>query len=213
MNRQAQHDRDRILNFTTEKFHKEGFYKISMDEIARELHVSKKTIYKYFPSKEKLLEEICWETSKFIDKHINDIIHSKTDVVTKIVKLLNLHRNFIMDISDKWLTDLRIHAPEIKYRLDDTRNEKIIRFSSKLIEQGKREKLIKNYPTPIIVTIISSSFSDTINPDFILQNKFSLQDAFVYTFDIILSGILTKKGNEKYKKTKPLLSQKLTYNI
>ncbi|MBL7128958.1 MAG: helix-turn-helix transcriptional regulator, partial [Ignavibacteria bacterium] len=48
-------DRDKILNFARQKFHREGFYKISMDEIAKELHVSKKTIYKYFPSKEKLL--------------------------------------------------------------------------------------------------------------------------------------------------------------
>ena len=40
-------EKDRILNFAITKFHAEGFYKTSMDEIARELQISKKTIYKY----------------------------------------------------------------------------------------------------------------------------------------------------------------------
>jgi len=184
-----------------------------MDEIAKELHVSKKTIYKHFPSKEKLLEEICKVTSKYLERYVDEIVHSKTDVVTKFVKLLYLHSNFMMNISDKWLNDLRIHAPEIKHSIDDTRNQRIIYISSKLIEQGKKEKLIGNYPSQIIIAILTSSFTEIFKPDFIIQNKFSLQDAFVYTYDIIMNGILTKKGKEKYKKTKPMLSKKLIYNF
>ena len=207
------YDRDRILNFAKQKFHSEGFYKISMDEIAKELHVSKKTIYKHFPSKENLLEEICKETSKYLEWHVDEIVHSKTDVVTKFVKLLYLHSNFMMNISEKWLKDLRIHAPEIKHNIDDNRNKRITYISSKLIEQGKKEKLIGNYPSQIIIAILTSSFTEIFKPDFIIQNKFSLQDAFVYTYDIIMNGILTKKGKEKYKKTKPLLSKKQINNF
>ncbi|MBL7129233.1 MAG: TetR/AcrR family transcriptional regulator, partial [Ignavibacteria bacterium] len=203
----------KILNFARQKFHREGFYKISMDEIAKELHVSKKTIYKYFPSKEKLLEEICKVTSEFLEKHVDEIVHDKTDVVTKFVKLLYLHSNFMMNISEKWLEDLRIHAPGIKCEIDDTRDEKIIFITTKLLEEGKKAKLIENYPAPIIISILTSSFAGIFNPDFIIQNKFSLQDAFEYTYDIIMNGILTNKGKEKYKKTKPLLSKKLIYNF
>ena len=182
-----------------------------MDEIAKELHVSKKTIYKYFPSKEKLLEEICKVTSEFLEKHVNEIVHSKTDVVTKFVKILNLHSNFMMNISEKWLEDIRIHAPDIKCEIDDTRDEKIVYNSSKLLEQGIKEKLIENYPIQIIITILSSSFSRIFNADFIIQNNFSLQDAFNYTYDIIMNGILTKKGKEKYKKTKSILTEKVNF--
>jgi AcrR family transcriptional regulator len=184
-----------------------------MDEIAGELHVSKKTIYKYFPSKENLLEEICRMTSKYLETHIKNIVASKNDVVTKFVELLILHRNFIMNISEKWLTDLRIHAPQIKHKIDDTRNERIEYISSKLIEQGKRDKLIEDYPTQIIIAILTSSFTEIFKPEFIIQNKFSLQDAFIHTYDIIMNGILTDKGKERYKKIKPLLSKKLIYNF
>ncbi|MBK7254925.1 MAG: helix-turn-helix transcriptional regulator, partial [Ignavibacteria bacterium] len=51
----ATEEKEKILNYSRNKFHREGFYKTSMDEISSELHISKKTIYKYFSSKEKLL--------------------------------------------------------------------------------------------------------------------------------------------------------------
>jgi len=50
-------ERLRILEHSMEKFKSVGFIKISMDEIASDLKMSKKTIYKYFHSKEELVEK------------------------------------------------------------------------------------------------------------------------------------------------------------
>ena len=47
---------EQIIEVARELFHKFGFKKVSMDEIAREAGVTKKTIYRYFDSKEALLE-------------------------------------------------------------------------------------------------------------------------------------------------------------
>ena len=47
---------EQIIEVARELFHKFGFKKVSMDEIARESGVTKKTIYRYFDSKEALLE-------------------------------------------------------------------------------------------------------------------------------------------------------------
>jgi hypothetical protein len=41
-----------------------------------------------------------------------------------------------------------------------------------------------------------------MNPDFILANRFSMQQAFKYTFELLLNGILTPQGKELYEKTK-----------
>ena len=51
-------EKEKISNYSQEVFFKSGFYKITMDEIAQGLRISKKTIYKYFPSKKNLLEAI-----------------------------------------------------------------------------------------------------------------------------------------------------------
>ena len=44
-------EKDKILDLTEEKIFREGFYKTTMTEVAESLSMSKKTIYKYYPSK------------------------------------------------------------------------------------------------------------------------------------------------------------------
>ncbi len=48
-------EKKNLLKNITESFLAKGFYKTTMDEIASDLRVSKKTIYKYFPTKENLI--------------------------------------------------------------------------------------------------------------------------------------------------------------
>lgn len=207
--KKALEDRARILSYSRNKFHKEGFFKTSMDEIARDLQVSKKTIYKYFPSKEKLLEEMCVFTTGEINAKVSDIVNGKDNVIIKFVRLWNLYSEFSLDISEKWLNDLRTHAPEIKKAIDSDRDDKIRVIMIKLIEQGKKEKIIENFPTPVIINIFIAAIRAIINPDFIIKNKLTMQSAFRSTYDILMHGILTSKGKEQYSKEKKKLRKEL----
>lgn len=202
-------DKEKILKYSRRKFHTEGFYKISMDEIASDLRVSKKTIYKHFPSKEKLLEEICNDTSCEITGKLEEIVEGKDDVVVKFVKILNMHSNFTMNISDKWIRDISIHAPRLKQDIDEMKNEQINKVMKKLLEQGKKEKIIENYPVAIIIVTFNSSLMSVMTPDFLVNNKFTMQNAFKLTYEMLLNGILTEKGKEKFKKTKALLAKEI----
>jgi len=51
-------EQNKIIELTEEKFFRDGFYKTTMDEVASELKMSKKTIYKFFPSKDDLVTAI-----------------------------------------------------------------------------------------------------------------------------------------------------------
>ncbi len=200
----------KILKYSRHKFHREGFYKTTMDELASELHVSKKTIYKYFPSKEKLLEEICNDTSNEILDSMKEIIDFNGDVVIKFVKMLNMHSNISINISEKWVKDLSVYAPDFKKKIDETRNVEINKAMKKLLEQGKKENLIENYPSPIIITVFISSLMSVMNPDFLVHNKFSIHNAFKITYEMLLNGILTDTGKEKFKKEKGLLAREFS---
>jgi len=205
----AKEDKEKILQYSRRKFHAEGFYKTSMDEIASDLRVSKKTIYKHFPSKEKLLEEICKDTTCGIGGKLDEIIEGNDDVVIKFVKILNMHSHFTMNISDKWIRDISIHAPKLKENIDEMKNEQINKVMRKLLEQGKKEKLIENYPTPIIIITFNSALMSVTSPEFLFNNKFSIHNAFKLTYEMLLNGILTEKGKEKFKKTKALLAKEI----
>lgn len=202
-------DRDKILKHSRIKFHRDGFYKTSMDEIARDLRISKKTIYKYFPSKNVLLKDICNETTAEIIKNIDFIVEGKEDVVIKFVKLLNMYGNFLRNISDKWFKDISIHAPNIKREIDSRRNDKINKILIKLLKQGKKEKLITNYPAQLILSTFTSSLMSVMQPEFLINNKFSMHDAFIITYEMLLNGILTDKGKDKFKKEKAKLAREI----
>ncbi len=205
----ATEEKEKILNYSRNKFHKEGFYKTSMDEISSELHISKKTIYKYFSSKEKLLEEICSGTSCDIGNRLDSIVDGNDNVVIKFVRILNFHSNFSRNISDKWLRDLSIHAPDIKKNIDEKKNERINKVVEKLLEQGKKEKLIENYPSKLIILAFNSSLTSALNSDFLINNNFSMHDAFRITYEMLLNGILTEKGKVQFYKTKTDLDNEI----
>lgn len=195
-------ERTRILEFSRSRFHSEGFYKTSMDELASGLGISKKTIYKYFPSKNRLIEDICTHTSEILTTRINKIVDSRSDVIDKFVRILNLYSEFAMNISDKWLRDLRVHAPGEASKIDERRRAKIMDIVTKLIRQGKKEKLIENISVPVIINTFTTTIGSIMNPDFLLRNNLSVHQAFKETYDFLLNGMLTQKGKAKLKRTK-----------
>jgi AcrR family transcriptional regulator len=173
-----------------------------MDEIAHDLQMSKKTIYKFFPSKEKLVEKIIDDSLYSANNMINAILGTEEDVVTKYVKFMNMYCRIVANSRERWLKDLQLHMPELWQKIDNFRNDKIYSGLSQLLKQGRKEKYIENYPTEIIIACFSSTIRATIDPDFILNNKFSIEEAFIYTFEMLLNGILTRAGREKYQKVK-----------
>ena len=197
-------EKEKILKFSQKKFLNEGFYKITMDEIAKELQVSKKTIYKYFPSKEILVEEISEDLISGINCQLDSIIDRKENVVVKFARVLNMYSNKMMYHNEKWYRDLQLHMPHIWKKIDKLRTDRVHPGLKILLEQGRKEKLVENIPSEIIITSFITNIRTIINPDFIFKNKFSMQEAFKYTFEMFLNGILTKQGKEKYLKTKEL---------
>jgi len=195
-------EKEKIIKFSRQKFFKEGFYKTTMDELAREMQVSKKTIYKYFPSKEKLVEEIVDDLINEIDCSVTDIINTKENVVYKFVRCLNMYNRYLIQLSERWQHDIQVHTPVIWQKIDTFRTDKIYEGLNRVLEQGKKEKLVEDFPNELIITAFTSTVQSVMNKDFILKSKFSMQQAFAYAFEMLLNGILTKQGLEKYRKMK-----------
>ncbi len=200
-------DKEKIVVKVSERFLCDGFYKITMSEIASELHISKKTIYKYFPTKEALVESAIDFFTGAVRADVEKIVNSKENSVIKFCKLIERIWNIFLKVSDKWLNELHTFMPETWKKVDDFRAKMIFKNITKLIEQGKKEKLINDYPTPIIMNVFLSSVRATVNPEFVINNNFSLLQAIDSTFEILLNGILTEKGKKTYKSFKKRIKQ------
>jgi AcrR family transcriptional regulator len=192
---------EKILEVTQEKFFKTGFYKTTMDEIASELKMSKKTIYKLFPSKNDLVEAIAMRFTEQMKHKILPLLEADKNAVEKLAGLIILLSNTAGKIGDRMFGELKNYFPSVWQKVDSFRTEMMFGNITKVIDQGKHEGLFIDYPTPIVMNVFINSIRSTVNPEFILENNFSMVVAAQTTFKIIVGGILTEKGKEIFNKS------------
>lgn len=196
----SKNDRERILDFCLKKFFKDGFHKVSMDTLAGELQVSKKTLYKHFSSKEEIVKEVVNTFTSSIGKSIESVIKANDDSLTKAFRLFEIMGSVSMQLSDKWVRDIKIHTYELWEKIDEFRTKKAYAVLGNIIKQGQSEGIIINKPTELIIHLFVNSIRSIVNPDFLFYQKFNYQEAFNHTFEILFNGILTPKGKKKFDK-------------
>lgn len=193
--------KEKITNYSKDVFLKNGFYKITMDEIASKLRISKKTIYKHFPSKGKLVDAAVGLFQKNVKRKINSIVDKEDNSILKIKALTEFFAELSLTVDERMLYDLQLHRPDLWEKIDEFRGNIIREVWSNIINTGKNEKCIVDKPNEIIIALVLSSIRTVINPTFLLNHGYSIKEAFEILFDLLINGILTEKGKNLYYKS------------
>jgi hypothetical protein len=193
-------EKDKILKAASEIFFSRGFYKIPVDDIAASLKMSKKTIYKHFPSKQDLVKEVVNLFTSTHGGNITRIVNTDYNAVEKLFYIFKYLGNVLISVNEQWFSDIHDQAPEIWVEVEEFRTRVMGLNISKIIEQGKKEGYIVNHPSLIMINIFISSIRGIINPSFLLTHKINAGKALESTLDILMNGILTTKGKIEHKK-------------
>ena len=143
--------KDKIINKASEMFLKLGFKSVTMDDIAGEMCISKKTIYKYFCNKELLIEESTATVHKEIHEIIDTIISKNYNAIEENFEIRKMFKEMFQSSDNSPIYQLKKHYPEIYATVMDREiNECNTTFEKNImkgIEQGLyRENInIKNY--------------------------------------------------------------------
>lgn len=194
-------EQEKIIDTGEEKFFKDGFYKTTMNEIASELRMSKKTIYKFFPSKEDLIFAIGKHFMNRMKNSILPALNSEKNAIEKLEWLMQILAKTSENISVQRMEEMKRHFPSLWNEIDGFRTRMMFDNITKIIEQGKKEGLFIDYPPIIIMNVLVASVRSVVNPDFVLNNNYSIIEAARYAFKIIIGGIVTKKGRKIFNQT------------
>ena len=164
--------------------------------------MSKKTIYKYFPAKEDLVRATVSEFLNFHKDRISEIINENSNAVTKLHKIFIYLGEIISSVNEKYINDVQSHMPDLWKDIDTFRTKMMTINIGKIIEQGKKEGVFIDKTSSIITGVFISSVRGVINPEFIMNNKFSIKSALDETIEIIMNGIMTSKGKKDFNKLK-----------
>ena len=172
-----------------------------MDEVASELKMSKKTIYKFFPSKDELIHSIAKHFMNKMKNKILPALNTDKNAIEKLEALMQILAKASEKISPTRMEEMKRHFPSLWNEIDNFRTEMMFGNITKIIDQGKEEGLFIDYPTSIIMTMLVASVRSVVNPDFILNNNYSIIEAARFAFKIIIGGIVTEKGRQVFNQT------------
>jgi AcrR family transcriptional regulator len=134
---------DKIIKTATEMFLKLGFKSVTMDDIAAELCISKKTIYKYFQNKEVLVEAGTAAVQHNIQQMMNTIVAQNHNAIAENFEMRNSFKEFFQSVDHSPAYQLKKQYPEIYHRMMAVQlNECNILFK-KNIEKGIQEGLYR----------------------------------------------------------------------
>lgn len=191
-----------VLVRVRELFFKYGVRSVSMDDISRDLGISKKKLYQFVRSKRELVSRLLE-----LERRNFEIIFEKYnfDGVNSIDVLLIVSKEIsdrFWDVSPSMTFDLKKYYPEIYTQHIDNRVEFIYVQIQLNIKKGIRDGMYRDdLSTELIARLYIRRLIDIHNPEF-FPGKFSFQTLFDTMFDNFIRGIATEKGINYYEQQK-----------
>lgn len=188
--------KDKIVYAFYETANKQGFRRATMDELAVQAGVSKRTIYRYFESKEAVIEAVIELFLNKIGNEMDEVLSDKSDPEQTLERMLSIFCNtgskFINPVIMK---DLIAHYPHFWEKIDNYRMQRVHLFIDVLLRENKNKENPKIDPS-IITALVISSVQTILNPDFILKNSLTFEKAFTQLAEFLKHGLLNETGAE-----------------
>lgn len=189
--------KDKILYTAGEMFLNLGFKSVTMDDIAKEIGVSKKTIYSHFKNKTELVEEVTASLFCTICNGI-DLIHEQQK--NPIIELFEIKKFVMLHLKDEKSSpqyQLQKYYPKIFAEL----KEKQFGFMQECIQENLHRGLKKGlFRETIDVGFISRIYFNGMmaikDPSLFPLQKFSMNELMDFYLEYHLRGICTVKGIE-----------------
>jgi AcrR family transcriptional regulator len=190
----------RILDEARSLFFRYGFSKVTMDEAAEALGMSKKTLYRYFPSKEDLLREVTSTHVEECNAEIKAICRREEISPLDRLKLTMTYITGIFSqMSEPLVHDMRRNAPEIWKRVEESRQKNIATDFGSLIKEGRQKgQFRKDVDERLFILIYSHVVRDILNPEVLSGLPFKPSQVYDTICKVLFEGLLTDKARAEY---------------
>jgi AcrR family transcriptional regulator len=190
--------RQRIVDAARAHFFSHGFRSVTMDDLAEELGISKKTLYAHFPGKVDLLEAVLAAKLAGVEATLKRVTraHPHDFPATLRELLAGTHRE-LDEIKPPFVRDMRQKAPDVFKVVERRRAAIIQRYFGKFFVEGQRTGMVrKDVPAKLIIEILLAMVQSIMNPPKMEELGMMPKEGFSGILKIILEGALTSKGRK-----------------
>ncbi len=190
--------RQRIVEAARAHFFHHGFRSVTMDDLAEELGISKKTLYAHFPGKMELLEAVLANKFAGVEAKMKEATRAHPNDFPATLHLLLANTQHELDeIKPPFVRDMRQKAPHV-FRVVEARRAALIERSfGRLFIEGQRAGMVrKDVPARLIIEILLAVVQAIMNPPKIEELGMMPKEGFTGILKIVLEGALTKRGRK-----------------
>ncbi|TAL57774.1 MAG: TetR/AcrR family transcriptional regulator [Bacteroidetes bacterium] len=200
--------RAHVLLATQELTFRFGIRSVSMDDIAKHLGISKKTIYQFFSDKNEIIHSLMQFKLQEDEKALKEIEKNSANVVEEVFNLMKHIGNAIGQANPNLFYDLQKYYPETWKLFTDFKVNCILKMVEETLARGIKQGLIR---TDINLKILSRMRMEQVemgfNPAVFSPDKFKILDVQLSLLDHFLYGICTLKGHKLINKYKQIIDE------
>jgi AcrR family transcriptional regulator len=186
---------ERIVEGSEELFLIGGIKSVTMDDIARHLGMSKKTIYQFFKDKNELVIALVQKKLKEDEDQMNDIISRSANVIEEMINMMKCSEEIFSRINPVVIHDLQKYHPDAWKQFQNFKSEVLVNTLEQLLSKGIKQGYIRpEIDVKILAKMRVSQVEMGFNPSLFPSAGFNLwkvQQEFMEHFNY---GVCTLKG-------------------
>lgn len=190
--------RTRILAHARRHFFAHGFRSVTMDDIAGELGLSKKTLYAHFSGKTELLRDVILAKFECIRQDFDQLAQAAdADFQVRLQRMLECLQRHLQEPQLAFVRDMK-REPEMFQWIQTLRRESVQRYFGQLFEECRRAGMVrKDVPPRVAIEILMGAIEAIINPQKLEELGLTPKAAFPMVVTVVLQGMLTEKGRAR----------------
>ena len=196
MNNQETH----ILEEGFEEIADIGVRSFTIDSFSKRIKMSKKTIYKFFPTKENLICAIMHFIFNRINSAFKEVMHGEPNPAVQFIKIMETIAKFAGRTPVNKVSELKSLYPEIWKEIESFRLSHQDDFYT-ILRNAQKQRLARddiNMKSAAIVYI--NTINSTFQPEFFLKNDLPIRETIRGFVQVVARGIFTPAGLEAIKK-------------
>ena len=196
MNNQETH----ILKEGFEEIADIGVRSFTIDSFSKRIKMSKKTIYKFFPTKENLISAIMHFIFNRINSSFKEVMHGEPNPAVQFIKIMETIAKFAGRTPVNKVSELKSLYPEIWKEIESFRLSHQDDFYT-ILRNAQKQRLARDDINMRSVAIVYiNTINSTFQPEFFLKNDLPIGETIRGFVQVVARGIFTPEGLEAIKK-------------
>ena len=199
--------RERILEIATEQFARFGVRAITMEDIARQAGISKKTIYQEFADKRDLVKAVFARILEEDQKRLTFILESEDGVIEHLVQTSRMMRERLSSINPMVIMEVQKYFPEAWRMFEEFKERTIQTDLVNVLEKGKELGYFRpEIDSLILAKVRMNQITSAFDPANFTKPESNFVEEQLVLMDHFLHGIFTEKGRQAYQSQKEILN-------